>query len=87
MSRAYYGVSVQVATGSEEASFFTAVFHLGEDVGVIMEVNAVEDEGHGELGEDKTQLTQKKRKRFARLSSKQYDINNIINEGKLKDSH
>lgn len=87
MSRAYYGVSVQVATGSEEASFFTAVFHLGEDVGVIMEVNAVEDEGHGELGEDKTQLTQKKRKRFAHLSSKQYDINNIINEGKLKDSH
>lgn len=87
MSRAYYGVSVQVATGSEEASFFTAVFHLGEDVGVIMEVNAVEDEGHGELGEDKTQLMQKKRKRFAHLSSKQYDINNIINEGKLKDSH
>lgn len=76
-----------VATGSEEASFFTAVFHLGEDVGVIMEVNAVEDEGHGELGEDKTQLMQKKRKRFARLSSKQYDINKIINEGKLKDSH
>lgn len=76
-----------VATGSEEASFFTTVFHLGEDVGVIMEVNAVEDEGHGELGEDKTQLTQKKRKRFAHLSSKQYDINNIINEGKLKDSH
>lgn len=76
-----------VATRSEEASFFTAVFHLGEDVGVIMEVNAVEDEGHGELGEDKTQLTQKKRKRFAHLSSKQYDINNIINEGKLKDSH
>lgn len=87
MSRAAYGVSVQVATGSEEASVFTAVFHLGEDVGAIVEVNAVEDDGHGELGEDKTQLTQKKRKRFARLSSKQYDINKIINEGKLKDSH
>lgn len=47
-----------------------------------MEVNAVEDEGHGELGEDKTQLMQKKRKRYARLSGKQYDINKIINEGK-----
>lgn len=74
-----------VATGSKEANVFTAVFHLGEDVGVVMEVNAVEDEGHGELGEDKTQLMQKKR--FAHLFNKQYDINEIINEGKLKDSH
>lgn len=38
------------------ARVFTADFHLGEDVGVVMEVNVVEDEGHGELGEDKTQL-------------------------------
>ena len=40
---------------------FTTVFDFAENVFVVMQV-AVEDETHGELGEDKTQLMRKREK-------------------------